>query len=84
MTKQRVLVQVSDNGDGIASQDIPHIFERFYQRDTDSTGDTANAGTGLGLAIVKRIVDLHRSQIAVRSEGRLGTEFSFWLPQPAV
>lgn len=75
----RVQVQVSDNGEGIASQDIPHIFERFYQRDSDATG----SGTGLGLAIVKRIVDLHRSQIAVRSENNLGTEFSFWLPQPA-
>ncbi|WOJ98509.1 ATP-binding protein [Congregibacter brevis] len=80
---ERVRVQVSDNGDGIASQDIPRIFERFYQRDTDSTSDSAMGGTGLGLAIVKRIVDLHRSQIAVRSEGNHGTEFSFWLPQPA-
>ncbi|EAQ99511.1 sensor histidine kinase [Congregibacter litoralis] len=80
---QRVQVQVSDNGDGIASQDIPRIFERFYQRDTDSTTDSSIGGTGLGLAIVKRIVELHRSQIAVRSESTRGTEFSFWLPQPA-
>lgn len=75
----RVRVEVIDSGDGIAARDIPHIFERYYQPDTERQ----STGHGLGLAIVKRIVELHRSQIAVRSERDTGTEFSFWLPQPA-
>ena len=75
----RVRVEVIDNGEGIAAKDIPHIFERFYRPDTESK----STGHGLGLAIVKRIVELHRSQIAVRSERDEGTQFSFWLPQPA-
>ncbi len=75
----RVWVEVTDNGEGIASHEIPHIFERFYRPDTE----TPQSGHGLGLAIVKRIVELHRSQVAVRSERHKGTAFSFWLPQPA-
>ena len=75
----RVWVEVEDNGEGIASHDIPHIFERFYRQDSESP----ESGHGLGLAIVKRIVELHRSQVAVRSEQNRGTAFSFWLPQPA-
>ncbi len=75
----RVRVEVMDTGEGIAAKDIPHIFERFYRPDTE----TQASGYGLGLAIVKRIIDLHKSQIAVRSEKNNGTEFSFWLPQPA-
>lgn len=77
--KERVVVEVQDDGEGIASKDIPHIFERFYRPSNETTA----TGHGLGLAIVKRIVELHRSQISVRSEQRLGAAFSFWLPQPA-
>lgn len=77
--QQRVLVEVIDDGEGISSKDIPHIFDRFYRPQTQEP----EAGHGLGLAIVKRIVELHRSQIAVRSERNQGAEFSFWLPQPA-
>ncbi|GAB5412622.1 MAG: ATP-binding protein [Congregibacter sp.] len=77
--EERVLVDVIDNGDGIASKDIPHIFDRFYRPETEEP----DQGRGLGLAIVKRIVELHESQIAVRSERNQGTQFSFWLPQPA-
>ena len=76
---ERVRVEVIDNGEGIASKDIPRIFERFYRPDTEA----ADTGHGLGLAIVKRIIDLHQSQIAVRSERHRGSEFSFWLPQSA-
>lgn len=75
----RVWLDVSDNGEGIAQRDMPHIFERFYRPDTESTSQ----GHGLGLAIVKRIIELHRSQVAVKSELNRGTSFSFWLPQPA-
>jgi len=74
----QVRVEVADTGEGISAKDIPHIFERFYKPDTES----ATMGNGLGLAIVKRIMDLHRSQVAVRSENNHGAEFSFWLAQP--
>ncbi|MDP5071059.1 MAG: sensor histidine kinase [Congregibacter sp.] len=75
----QVRVEVVDTGNGISAKDIPHIFERFYKPDSE----TPTLGNGLGLAIVKRIVELHRSTIAVRSENNQGAEFSFWLPQPA-
>ncbi len=69
-----VVVQVSDSGCGIAQEDVPRIFERFYQQDTNrSGGDHA----GLGLAIVKRILELHGSVIKVHSELDRGTTFSF-------
>lgn len=74
---QRVRVEVIDNGEGIASKDIPHIFDRFYRPTTDEP----TYGHGLGLAIVKRILELHESQIAVQSERDQGAQFSFWLPQ---
>tara|TARA_R110002110_G_scaffold362241_1_gene572066 strand:- start:155745 stop:157211 length:1467 start_codon:yes stop_codon:yes gene_type:complete len=77
--QEGVMVEVIDDGEGIASKDIPHIFERFYRPDTEGS----TSGHGLGLAIVKRIVELHQSQIAVRSERNGGAEFSFWLPQSA-
>lgn len=74
---QRVQVEVIDDGEGIASKDIPHIFERFFRSDSERPGH------GLGLAIVKRILELHNSRIQVRSEENRGAEFSFWLPLPA-
>lgn len=77
--ESQVRVEVADTGEGISAKDIPHIFERFYKPDTESP----TAGNGLGLAIVKRIMDLHRSKIAVRSKDNHGAEFSFWLPQPS-
>ena len=77
-----VLVRVKDNGQGIASQDLPHIFERYWsKRDpADEAASAPSAAAGLGLAIVKRILALHGSQIAVSSALREGTEFSFALP----
>ncbi len=77
--RDRVRVEVIDNGEGIAARDIPHIFDRFYRNEVGADAD----GHGLGLAIVKCIVDLHRSSISVRSAPQQGTEFSFWLPQQA-
>ena len=74
--EQKVWIEVADNGDGIASHEIPHIFDRFYR----PTSEQPETGHGLGLAIVKRIVELHRSQVQVSSELHKGTAFSFWLP----
>ena len=71
-----VVVQVSDSGRGIAQEDVPRIFERFYQQDTNRSG---GGHAGLGLAIVKRILELHGSVIKVHSELDRGTTFSFHL-----
>ena len=75
--EQNVRIDVVDNGDGIASHEIPKLFERFYQRDPDRSA----GGSGLGLAIVKRILELHRSRVTVQSELDQGSVFSFWLAQ---
>lgn len=80
----RILVQVSDTGCGIAANDLPHIFDRYYQVGKhQQPGDT---GAGLGLAITKRILELHGSTIEVESVINQGTTFSFHLAiaQPCV
>jgi signal transduction histidine kinase len=71
-----VWVRVSDNGVGIASADLPFIFDRFYRA---AGGRSQTAGAGLGLAITKRILDLHDARIEVLSQER-GTCFRFCLP----
>lgn len=76
--KGNVLIEVSDHGVGIKSQDIPHIFDRFYQ--SDQSRSRNNDGFGLGLAIAKRIVELHHGTINVESKVRKGTKFSIKIP----
>lgn len=71
-----ITTQITDTGQGIAAEDIPHIFERFYRVEKHRNLD----GTGLGLAIAKRIMQLHDSSIEVQSRPNLGTTFSFPLP----
>jgi heavy metal sensor kinase len=71
-------VSVSDTGPGIASEQLPHIFERFRRLDTSRT--RATGGIGLGLAICKAIIDAHGGTIAVRSEIAQGTTFTVQLP----
>ena len=70
----RIATCISDNGQGIAEEDIPHIFDRFYRVDKHRNN---NDGTGLGLAIVNRIMQLHNSTIDVESTPNTGTTFSF-------
>ena len=73
-----VELMVSDNGNGIPSGDIKHIFKRFY-RGKASAGE--QPGMGLGLAYVKLLVEAHGGEISVESiEGR-GTCFTITLPQ---
>lgn len=77
----RLRISVMDNGYGIARENLPHIFERFY---TNNTAHIKNENaTGLGLAIVKRILELHQSEIHVDSELNQGTHFEFELPRQA-
>jgi signal transduction histidine kinase len=77
----RVNVQVADTGDGIPAEELPHLFDRFYQVKKNQR-ETGN-GVGLGLAIVKRILELHAVSIAVYSSLRAGTRFDFSLPASA-
>jgi signal transduction histidine kinase len=73
-------VSVSDTGRGIATEHLPHIFERYW-RASDAEASGASTSSGLGLAIVKRILDLHGSVVRVQSEIMRGTRFEFLLPQ---
>jgi two-component system OmpR family sensor kinase len=74
----QVNVQVADTGHGIPAEELPHLFDRFYQvkKSQREVGD----GVGLGLAIVKRILDLHAVSISVSSTLSTGTRFAFSLP----
>ena len=71
-----VAVTVRDTGSGIASEALPHIFERFY------TSGGRTGGTGLGLDIAKALIEAHGGTIVVSSEPGQGSEFTFTLPDP--
>ncbi|MGH7166227.1 MAG: sensor histidine kinase, partial [Nitrospiraceae bacterium] len=77
-----VRVMVSDTGPGISAEELPHIFERFYQGRTQgrTAARTPMAGSGLGLALAKRVVEAHRGRITVESERGKGTTVRFALP----
>jgi two-component system phosphate regulon sensor histidine kinase PhoR len=77
LTKRKVLIRITDNGEGIESQNLPRIFERFYR--VDKSGARSEGGSGLGLAIVKHIIEAHKEKIYVESEFGVGSEFSFTL-----
>jgi len=79
-TQGTVCVTVGDTGCGIAAHDLEHLFDRLYTG-SGARGDAD--GKGLGLAIVKRIVELHRGQVAVRSEPDRGTQVTIKLPSGA-
>lgn len=72
-------VTVSDTGEGIRAQDVPHIFERFYRGDA-SRSRNRGTGAGLGLAIARGIVQAHGGDIQVQSEPGKGTQFTFHFP----
>jgi signal transduction histidine kinase len=73
----QVHVTVSDTGYGIAKQDLPRIFERFYRV---AVSEKQAKGTGLGLCIARQIVELHGGDMTVESELGVGSAFSFTLP----
>lgn len=75
-----VTVKVSDTGVGIAPEDLPRVFERFYKSDRAR----GSGGTGLGLAVVKHIVGAHGGTVSVESEPGRGSTFSFSIPAPSV
>jgi len=75
---QGVEVTVSDTGEGIRAEDIPHIFERFYRG--DKSRNRVTGGAGLGLAIARGIVRAHGGDIRVESMAGKGTQFTFHIP----
>lgn len=76
---REIVLQVRDQGDGIAPDLLPHIFDLFVQ--SDQKLDRARGGLGLGLSLAKKIVDLHGGTITARSEGPgKGSEFEVRLP----
>lgn len=77
LIKNKVIIRVTDNGEGIPKEHIPRLFERFYR--VDQSGSRAEGGSGLGLSIVKHIMEAHDEKIYVESEEDVGSEFSFTL-----
>jgi signal transduction histidine kinase len=73
-----VNIQVIDSGMGIAPEDLPHIFERFYRADRSRR---RRAGSGLGLSIGQWIAQAHGGRIEVRSAPGEGSIFTVWLPE---
>jgi signal transduction histidine kinase len=74
-----VAVSVSDTGEGILPEDLPHIFERFYRG--EKSRNRGSGGAGLGLAIVKGIVEAHAGSISVESEPGVGSVFTIIIPK---
>jgi len=76
LTKDHVLIEVIDEGPGIAVEHTAHLFERFYR----VPQQTNKRGTGLGLYICRKIIEAHSGEIGVKSEIGIGTRFYFTLP----
>ena len=76
--RQGIEIGVSDNGSGISPEELPHIFDRFYQ--LDKSRNSGQGLAGLGLAICKRVLELHGRSINVDSSPGSGTTFTFNLP----
>ena len=77
LIKNKVIVRITDNGEGIEKENIPRLFERFYR--VDKSGSRKEGGSGLGLSIVKHILEAHGEKIYVESVFGVGSEFSFTL-----
>lgn len=77
LTDKKIIIRITDNGEGIEKKNISRIFERFYR--VDKSGSRDEGGSGLGLSIVKHIIESHNEKIYVESQHKIGSEFSFTL-----
>lgn len=77
LIKNKAIIRVTDNGEGIEKNHLARLFERFYR--VDKSGSRREGGSGLGLSIVKHIIEAHDERIYVESEYGVGSEFSFTL-----
>ncbi len=76
----QVIISISDNGIGIANEDLQHIFDRFYRADA-ARSKSSKGGYGLGLSIAKKIVDAHSGDLSVKSTIGKGSTFVITLPK---
>ena len=77
ITSDKLIIRITDNGEGIKEEHISRLFERFFR--VDQSGSRKQGGSGLGLSIVKHIIDAHNENIYVESKFGIGSEFSFTL-----
>jgi len=77
LNSSKLIVRVTDNGEGIEAKHLTRLFERFYR--IDKSGSREEGGSGLGLSIVKHIIEVHSEKIYVESKLAVGSEFSFTL-----
>jgi two-component system sensor histidine kinase BaeS len=76
--RAQVLVSITNSGDGIPAEDLPHVFERFYR--VEKSRDAARGGAGIGLAIVKQVVEASGGRVGVES---MDDSTRFWFSLPA-
>ena len=74
----KVWISVSDTGSGIAAEELPHVFRRFWR--SQESRSQKYGGTGIGLAICRRLVELHQGKIFAESQPNKGSTFKFYLP----
>jgi two-component system phosphate regulon sensor histidine kinase PhoR len=77
LNSDKLIVRVTDNGEGVEHNHLTRLFERFYR--VDKSGSREEGGSGLGLSIVKHIIEAHEEKIYVDSKLGIGSEFSFTL-----
>lgn len=77
LNSEKMIVRVTDNGEGVEANHLTRLFERFYR--VDKSGSREEGGSGLGLSIVKHIIEAHDEKIYVESKFGIGSEFSFTL-----
>jgi len=74
-----LVIRIKDTGIGIAKEDLPHIFDRFYRADQSRTKEKVS-GFGLGLSLAKKIIEIHKGTVDVESKVGKGTEFRIKFP----
>lgn len=77
--KKWLVIKVKDTGIGIAKEDLPHIFDRFYRADQSRTKSEKIGGFGLGLSLAKKIIEIHKGMVEVASTLDKGTTFTIKL-----